>query len=171
MSALYYMCAYFKVAKAWLLVGSMDVMDVKLGMHKYIRGICRRERRWPVEQFSLFHVLRTLILNFKTSFFWKKRDIFNGLTTLKCSNIIILSLLCILAPGSSQVVRTELTSFFLLADITDLRAGAEAVDMKSLWANRNKTKWQNESRSLGHSTWSMWEKKTSALSKVPSLEQ
>lgn len=111
------MCGVAGVAKAWLLVGSVDAVDVKLGMHKDIREICKRER-WPVEQFSLFHVLRTLILNLKTIFFErKKRDIFNGLTTLKCSNIIILSLLCILAPGSAQVFRTDLTSVFSLADI------------------------------------------------------
>lgn len=111
-------CVAAGVAKARLSVGSVDAVDVKLGMHKYIREICKRERRWPVEQFSLFHVLRTLILNFKTIFFErKKRDIFNGLTILKCSNIIILSLLCILTPGSAQVFRTDLTSVFSLADV------------------------------------------------------
>lgn len=74
MSALCCMCGVAGVAKARLLVGSADAVDVKLGMHKYIREICKRERRWPVEQFSLFHVLRTLILNLKTIFLKERRE-------------------------------------------------------------------------------------------------
>lgn len=109
---------------------------------------------------------RTLILNFKKSLFVKeRRNIFNGLTTLKCSSIVILCFLCSLALGSLSV--QDITSFF-----SRCRSNYPGHKLKGFcWGEHSKG--QNESRifrCLGHPTGSMWEIQTSVLTKISSLD-
>lgn len=69
--------------------------------------------------YCLMFSSRTLILNFKISIFVKeRRDTFNGLTTLKCSSIVMLCFLCSLAPGSLSV--QDIQNFLLFKVLKQL---------------------------------------------------
>lgn len=110
-----------------------------------------RERRWPVQHFSLFHVLKqNSAPKFQEKYIFerKKRDIFNGLTTSKCSSVIMLSFLCIPALGSENV--QDRPNFLLLTcGHTDLRAGAKAAILVKDGSYVLRATKQNDRMSLG----------------------